>query len=132
MNRTFSTPRNVFGLSREFYGKEIPVDDPESEITFEDLSNISVRRSPLPSPTFYPFPNRSAFVMGDWFWNSGVQKSIQSFREPMGILGDPEWRKMQAGCNRRSLFRSKNIYGQHEAIHVRCNAGSMIALLGYI
>jgi len=89
---TFITPRNVFGLSRKFYGKEMPIDDPESEITLEDLSNISVRRSPLSSPTFYPFPNRSAFVMGDWFWNGGVQKSIQSFRELMGILGDPEFK----------------------------------------
>ena len=91
--RTFKTPRNIFGLSRLFYGREMPSDDTEAEITLQDLSNISVDRDPLNStpPTFYPFPHRSAFAMGDWFWNGGVQKSLRSFRELMDILSDPEF-----------------------------------------
>jgi hypothetical protein len=89
-----STPRNIFGLSHKFYGKGAPLEDPEAVITLQDLSNISVPHHPLQSasPTFYPFPNRSAFAMGDWFWNGGVQKSLQSFRELMGILTDPEFK----------------------------------------
>ena len=76
--RTFKTPRNIFGLSRLFYGRRMPSDDAEAEITLQDLSNISVDRDPLhsTSPTFHPYPNRSAFAMGDWFWNGGVQKSL--------------------------------------------------------
>jgi hypothetical protein len=90
----FTTSRNIFGLSRTFYGKEMPFDDPEAGITLQQMSNVSVRPmySQMSSPTFYPFPNRSAFVMGDWFWNGGVQKSMQSFRELMSILGDPEFK----------------------------------------
>lgn len=92
--RIFTTPRNIFGLSRKFYGKEAPLEDPEAEITLQDLSNTSVPHHPLQSapPTFYPFPNRNAFIMSDWFWNGGVQKSRQSFRELMNILGDPEFK----------------------------------------
>jgi hypothetical protein len=74
--------------------KEAPLEDPEAEITLQDLSNTSVPYHPLQSapPTFYPFPNRNAFIMSDWFWNGGVQKSRQSFRELMNILGDPEFK----------------------------------------
>jgi hypothetical protein len=89
----FTTPRNIFGLSRRFYGKEMPLDDPEARINICDLSNVPARDNilQLPSPTFYPFPNRSAFMMGDWFWNGGVQKSLRSFRELMDIIGDSEF-----------------------------------------
>jgi hypothetical protein len=69
------TPQNVFGLSRKFFGKKMPLDDPEADLIPEDLSDIPVCPNDFPSPSqpFYPFPNRSAFVMGDWFWNGGVQ-----------------------------------------------------------
>jgi Plavaka transposase len=94
IRRIFTTPRNLFGLSRRFYGTDRPPDNPESEITLQDLSNISVPHNSLQleSAAFYPFPNRNAFLMGDWFWNGGVQKSIKSFRELMNILGDPEFK----------------------------------------
>jgi hypothetical protein len=100
IRHVFTTPRNIFGLSRRFYGEEPPLEDPEARITLRDLSNISVPRDSLQSTasTFYPFPNRSAFIMGDWFWNGGVQKSLQSFRELMNILGDPEF-KLEDVCN---------------------------------
>jgi hypothetical protein len=93
IRRVFTTLRNVFGLSRRFYGKETPLDDPEANINLRDLSNISVGDNvmPLSSREFYPFPNRSAFMMGDWFWNGGVQKSHRSFRELMDIIGDSEF-----------------------------------------
>jgi hypothetical protein len=54
----------------------------------QDMSNIPVEASPshATSQTFYP--NRSAFRLGDWFWNGGVQKSQASFR---GLMGDPEF-----------------------------------------
>jgi hypothetical protein len=94
VRRIFTTPRNVFGLSRQFYGKEMPLDDREAYVTLSHLSNISVSSnvSLLTSQSFYPFPNRSAFLMSDWFWNGGVQKSLQSFRELMKIIGDSEFR----------------------------------------
>jgi len=86
----FSTPRNVFGLSRRYYSKEMPTNDPEEEISFSELSNIPDPPSPSTSASrgFYPYPNRNAFLLGDWFWNGGVQKSQSSFRELVNIVGN--------------------------------------------
>jgi hypothetical protein len=91
--RTFTTSRNIFGLSRRYYAKEMPTHDPEDEISLQDLSNIPVHGGPPDSASrmFYPYPNRSAFRLGDWFWNGGVQKSQASFRELIDIIGDPEF-----------------------------------------
>jgi hypothetical protein len=38
---------------------------------------------------FYPYPNAYSFRLGDWYWNHGVQKSRESFRELLDIVGDP-------------------------------------------
>lgn len=38
---------------------------------------------------FYPYPNESSFRLGDWYWNHGVQKSRESFRKLLNIVGDP-------------------------------------------
>jgi len=29
------------------------------------------------------------------------------------------------------MYEAQNVHGQHEAVYVRCNAGSMIALLNF-
>jgi hypothetical protein len=58
-----------------------------------DMTDIPVDTHPPHSTSqpFYPYPNRSAFRLGDWFWNGGVQKSQASFQELMDIIGDPEF-----------------------------------------
>jgi hypothetical protein len=58
-----------------------------------DLSCIQALANPSDSDsrTFYPYPNQSAFRLGDWFWNGGAQKSQASFHELMDIIGDPEF-----------------------------------------
>jgi hypothetical protein len=68
--------------------------DSDAETSLQDLCDIPAQNksSQLYATTFYPFPNHSAFIMGDWFWNGGVQKSMKSFRELMSILGDPEFK----------------------------------------
>jgi hypothetical protein len=93
--RFFTTPRNIFGLSRRYYTKEIPTHNPEDEISLQDLSNIIVHANPQDSPRqmYYPYPNYSAFRLGDWFWNGGVQKSQKNFRELVDIIGDPEFQQ---------------------------------------
>lgn len=87
------TPRNIFGLYRRYYATKIPSYDPEEHTSLQDMSNIPAYTA-LPSSasqTFYPYPNRSAFRLGDWFWNGGVQKSQASFDELMKIIGDPRF-----------------------------------------
>jgi hypothetical protein len=68
----------------------MPTNDPEEEISFSELSNIPDPPSPSTSASrgFYPYPNRNAFLLGDWFWNGGVQKSQSSFRELVNIVGN--------------------------------------------
>jgi hypothetical protein len=89
--RIFRTPRNIFGLSRQYETKDLPSFDPEEHITLEDLSNIPAHSDPSDPKAFYPYPNRSAFELGNWHWNGGVHKSQRSFHDLMEIMGDPEF-----------------------------------------
>ena len=40
---------------------------------------------------FHPYPNQSSFLLGDWHWNHGNQKSRESFSELLNIIGNPEF-----------------------------------------
>jgi hypothetical protein len=44
-----------------------------------------------PHNPFYPYPNHSAFQLGDWYWNGGAQKSQASFKDLVDIVGHPEF-----------------------------------------
>lgn len=68
---------------------ELPSHDPEELVTLEHLCYHSGpgRESPN-SEIYHPYPNRSSFLLGDWYWNGGVQKSQQSFSELLKIVGD--------------------------------------------
>ena len=96
----FRTPRNVFGLSRQYHSTEFPSHDPETAIDVRDLSEpLDVAAPPaLPSDaplgakeSFYPYPNWSSFQLGDWYWNGGPQKSQESFKALLSIIGDPDF-----------------------------------------
>ena len=40
---------------------------------------------------YYPYPNRNAYRLGDWYWNGGIQKSQSSFKDLVQIIGDPDF-----------------------------------------
>jgi hypothetical protein len=88
-----TTSRPLFGLSRRYYAGGMPSYDPEQQISLQDLSNIPDPTGPSHSmpQAFYPYPNRHAFRLGEWFWNGGVQKSQASFRGLMDIVGAPDF-----------------------------------------
>jgi hypothetical protein len=69
----FHTQRNAFGLSQCYKTQDIPEHDPKEHVTLNDLSDISASSSKaqVPKP-FYPYPNQSFFLLGDWFWNGGT------------------------------------------------------------
>lgn len=92
IHHIFTTPRNIFGLSHHVYRKEMLLNDPKAHINLCDLSNIYIHENVLPSLTFYLSLNRSAFMMGDWFWNSGIQKSLCSFYALMDIIGNSKFK----------------------------------------
>jgi hypothetical protein len=95
LRRPFTTQKNIFGLSRQYFAEELPTHDPEDSVPLQDLSDM------LPTPTdppnsatrtIYPYPNSSTLQLGEWYWNGGVQKSQASFKELVKIVGDPDFR----------------------------------------
>ena len=91
IQRLFATKPNKFGLSRHYSSIAPPTHDPEEHITIEDLSDVlePAKPEPLSPEAFSPYPNRNAFLLGDWYWNSGVQKSQSSFQSLIDVVGDP-------------------------------------------
>lgn len=81
--------RNIFGLSRKYLTTTLPPHDPEELVTLKDLCcRAGPTREPTLSEFYHPYPNRNSFLLGDWYWNGGVQKSQQSFADLLKIVGD--------------------------------------------
>lgn len=96
--KIFKTPRNVFGLFRQYRSEKPPPHDPEEILDLEALSEepclnaaSSSTLTPETADSFGPYPNRSSFLLGDWYWSHGAQKSQESFRELLNIVGDPDF-----------------------------------------
>lgn len=91
----FQSPRSIFGLRRKYYATESPVHDPEELVTLDDLSSAQPTvPGAVPTPDkdgYLPYPNRSSFLLGDWYWSDGVQKSKQSFKRLLDIVGEPSF-----------------------------------------
>ncbi|KAG1776439.1 hypothetical protein EV702DRAFT_1198130 [Suillus placidus] len=92
----FRTARNIFGLVRQFFSSTPPSHDPEDVVMLRDISSIpTIAAAELDIPTepqdfsFYPYPNQSSFELGHWYWNGSVQKSHQSFKQLIDIVGRP-------------------------------------------
>lgn len=96
-----STPYNVFGLRRIYRrihsqrDSPLLLHDPEDYMTMDDLwdgptiSNDTLRTNDLQPSAFYPYPNRNSFLLGDWYWNTGGQKSLRSLKSLIDIVGHP-------------------------------------------
>ena len=95
----FHTLRNIFGLSRKYYGLAPPSHDPDDSITLYDLVQVHTTASGHPGAIevavdhreFFPYPNLNSFLLGSWYWNQGVQKSQESFKRLIKIVGDPDF-----------------------------------------
>lgn len=88
-----TTTQNNFGLFRRYRAAQLPIYDPEEHLSLENLSDISTlkkKSQDLTNP-FAPYPNRSSFLLGDWFWNDGVQKSLANFKSLITIVTDPDF-----------------------------------------
>ena len=69
----------------QYYTDKFPSIDPE-EVTLTQLSDYSIT-SAKDEISFFPFPNESSFCLDHWYWTGGVQKSLQSFKDLIGIVG---------------------------------------------
>ncbi len=78
-----------FGLFRKYYTTRLPEHDalPDSSSNIIDAS-----LPPLPVNVYYPYPNQSSFLLGEWYWNGGEKKSQSSFQNLLQIVGHPSFR----------------------------------------
>jgi hypothetical protein len=94
----FCTARSIFGLICQFFSSTPPSHDPEEAVTLQDISHVPAiaptKLDALTEPdnvSFFPYPNRSSFELGHWYWHGGTQKSQQSFKELIDIISDPDF-----------------------------------------
>lgn len=91
LKRILKSPRNVFGLFRQYFATNFPLHDPDAELAIQDLSD-SLEEGDGITESYGPYPNHSSFSLGEWFWNSGHQKSKSDFKHLLGIITDPAFR----------------------------------------
>lgn len=91
-----NSPRNVFGLVRRYFAGKFPTADPEELVTLADLSEPVDPPPPLLNdssnsngPNFSPYPNKTSFDLGNYYWNGSQQKTQADFKQLMDILTDP-------------------------------------------
>jgi len=117
VHQVFRTPRNIFGLFRQYCSEQPPSHDPEEYADLEGVSDDppiatlaslqSASSSPLIDSLFYPYPNKSSFQLGEWYWNGGIQKSRESFCRLVSIVGDPQFCTEDVRCTDWRLVDTK-------------------------
>jgi hypothetical protein len=73
----------------------LPSHDPEEFVDLQALSEGAAAAdstSSQPDNAFYPYPNENSYLLGDWYWNNGHQKSRESFRRLLNVVGNPNFR----------------------------------------
>ncbi|KAJ2911509.1 hypothetical protein MD484_g8905, partial [Candolleomyces efflorescens] len=94
---TKSTPKNSFGLYKKYQSKEDVPHDPDASTSPVDLEEepaadlVDQLQQETPAD-FYPYPNSNSFKLGNWFWSDQNQKSTQSWKELVSIVGSPDFR----------------------------------------
>ncbi|KJA18101.1 hypothetical protein HYPSUDRAFT_122231, partial [Hypholoma sublateritium FD-334 SS-4] len=87
--RILKSPSNVFGIFRQYFSTHFPKHDPDSNAQAADLSDVATDRSESdlgPSSLFQPYPNQNAFLLGEWYWSNGIQKTKDSFQKLVNIV----------------------------------------------
>jgi Plavaka transposase len=92
------TPQNIFGLWREYLGRPSYV--PDTALP-EDEWALGVKASPATHPkpgsegyrsSFWPFPNISQFLLGNWYINSpSRERSGRDFDSLLHVIQDPRF-----------------------------------------
>jgi len=102
-SHALESDRNVFGLFRKYRSATFPSHDPEEEVMLADLQDdaentdvsdnvMGLDTSPPVAPRFGPYPNESSFLLGEWFWDDGTQKSKGGFKKLVDIVSSPNFR----------------------------------------
>lgn len=101
IRRVFRTQKNKFGLYRVYQTESIPSHDPEDPFSIDnECVDAKVKQRHWVSNSenpFYPYPNENSMQLGDWYWNQGAQKSKESFRELLDIVGSEGFHPEEVG-----------------------------------
>ena len=97
LHKIFKTQVNKFSLFHVYNADTPPRHDPEDPYSVNNTCSPCMDSEPacmgsLQEPTgysYYPYPNKSSMCLGDWYWNQGVQKSKESFKQLLDIVSDP-------------------------------------------
>ena len=65
-SRTFKSQVNSYGLFWLYDYDTVPENDPEDISDAAGHMDIDLNANP-----FYPYPNQSSLLLGDWYWNQG-------------------------------------------------------------
>lgn len=76
---------NLFGLFRIFKAEAFPTHDPDAGHVHE-LHSERLENMPFSESDFRPYPNKSAFLLGEWYWNGGIQKTKAGFKKLIEII----------------------------------------------
>lgn len=96
----FCTPINAFWLFWQYFSTSPPFYDPEEFIQFPDLCNgqgesdafdgwpdlFETMKTTSDDAHFGPYPNQTSFLLGEWYWAMGHQKSLQDFQSLLNII----------------------------------------------
>ncbi|KAG6912288.1 hypothetical protein DXG01_015680, partial [Tephrocybe rancida] len=85
------TPINAFGVFRRFTrpgNTAMNQHDPEGSTSLSTMSDI---RFQMANDAFSPFPNKNTFLLLNWYWNRGAQKSKADFRRLLRIIGSDKF-----------------------------------------
>ena len=115
--RFFTTLANSFGLSRWYYGHQPLSHDPEITTTLQDLTlrppvvdvddSAELQVDSRDIACFYPYPNISSFLLGDWYWNGGIEKSKERFKELIKIVGASEFQPQDVSSTHWDSINAK-------------------------
>ena len=89
----FTSSCNSFGLFWRYAIDDLPLHDPGAQLSLDQLSNPTPFKPwsrSIQNP-YSPYPNQSSFMLGDWFWNGGVQKSHSSLNTLIDIITHPNF-----------------------------------------
>ena len=84
------TQKISFGLFRLYNEGSVPTSgDPEDH---SEIDPLPTRGQESASNLFYPYPNENSWLIGDWYWNQGAQKSKQNFKKLVDIITSMNFR----------------------------------------
>jgi len=116
IRRILKSLNNAFGLYQQYYAIRFPDHDPIENITPNDLTDATpILSSNPPAHKYYLYPNQSLFLLREWYWNDGENKSQSSLQNLLKIVGHPDFHPDDiAGINWQNI--DAQLSGEHSKV----------------